>query len=138
MATDIRKANTMRLLREATSKLTRDVDWHIQRAFETTGCSCHPLRKEHEELVDECRRLEQELQNSETFKRRDAVWKEIHEIDRREHPGLDQMASMASPFFRVWLFERLSSEDAPDFSSPNKLAADYAEAWMGGWRPKGG
>jgi hypothetical protein len=79
-----------------------------------------------------------DLHNTETFKRRDALFKEILEIDRREHPGLDAQGRIAAPFFRLWLFERLTSEDAPDFSSAEKLAADYAQAWMGGWRPKGG
>jgi hypothetical protein len=138
MATDIRQANTMRMLREATSKLGRDLQYHVGRAFETMGCSCHPLRQEKEQLDDECRRLTEELHNSETFKRRDALFQEILEIDRKEHPSLDQQASVAGPFFRVWLFERLTSEDVLDLSSSERLAAAYAEAWLGGWRPKGG
>jgi hypothetical protein len=126
------------MLREAVSKCARDINWQIQRAFEEMGCTCHPLRKEKERLDAECRRLELELNNSETFQRRDEVRQEVQEIDRREHPGLDSQAQVASPFFRLWLFERLSSEDAPDLSSSQKLAASYAEAWLVGWRPKGG
>jgi hypothetical protein len=140
METDRRKANTLTLLREATSKLGRhyEIEHQINRAFEIAGCSCHPLRNQHEQLVDECRRLEQELHSSETFKRRDAVAQEIREIDAREHPGLDRQASLAGPFFRVWLFERLTSDTPVELISPEKLAANYAEAWLGGWRPKGG
>jgi hypothetical protein len=126
------------MLREAVSKCARDINWQLVRAFEEKGCSCHPLRKEHEQLVDECRHLEEELQNSETFKRRDALFEEIRKIDKAEHPDLNNQAQVASPFFRLWLFERLSSEDPLDMSSPQKLAASYAEAWFGGWRPKGG
>jgi hypothetical protein len=130
------------MLREATSKLGRDLQYHVGRAFEEMGCSCHPLRQEKKQLDDECRRLEMELQvelrNSEAFKRRDAVWQEIQETDRKEHPSLDEQARVAGPFFRVWLFERLINEDVLDLSSSEKLAASYAEAWLGGWRPKGG
>jgi hypothetical protein len=126
------------MLREATSKLGRDLQYQVGRAFETAGCSCHPLRQEKEQLDDECRRLELELHASETFKRRDAVWQEIREIDQKEHPSLDEQARVAGPFFRLWLFERLTSEDVLDLSSPEKLAASYAGAWLGGWRPKGG
>jgi hypothetical protein len=114
MATDIRKANTQRLLREAVTKLARDVDWHIQKAFETMGCSCHPLRKELEQLDAEYEDLQEELRNSELYKRREALSLEIRQVDAKEHPELDNLARMATPFFRVWLFERLSSEDAPD------------------------
>lgn len=136
MATDTRKANTQRLLREAVTRCGRDVDHLVNRAFEELGCSCHPLRKEWQQLVNECNRLEGELHHSELFKRRDAVYQEIQGIDRKEHPSLDGQARVASPFFRLWLFERLNSEDAPDLSSPEKLATGYAEAWLGGWRPK--
>lgn len=136
MAPDIQKANTQRLLREAVSRCGRDMEWHINKAFEELGCSCHPLRKEKAELDAECSRLEVELHNSETFKRRDVVYQEIREIDTREHPGLDRQAGVASPFFRLWLFERLSGDDMPDLGSPQKLAAQYARAWLDGWRPK--
>ena len=149
MATDTRKANTQNLLRQAVTSCARDIAFQITKAFEEMGCSCHPLRKEQEQLIDECRRLQQqvddecnrlkeELRSSETFKRRDAVSQEIQTIDRKEHPSLDTQARAASPFFRVWLYERLNSEDAPDLSSPENLATNYAEAWLGGWRPKGG
>lgn len=138
MATDLRKANTQRLLREAVSRCGRDMEWQVTRAFEEMGCSCHPLRREKKQLDAECHRLEEELHSSETFKRRDAVLQEIQKIDRKEHPDLDGQARVANPFFRLWLFERLTGEDLLDISSPEKLAANYAEAWLGGWRPKGG
>jgi hypothetical protein len=138
MGIDVRQANAMRMLREAASKLGRDLQYEVNRAFETVGCSCHPLRQEKKQLDDECLRLTEELHNSETFKRRDALFQEILEIDRKDHPSLDAQAGVAGPFFRVWFFERLTSEDVMDLNSPEKLAANYAEAWLGGWRPKGG
>jgi hypothetical protein len=130
----------MSLLREAVSKLGRHytVEHEINKAFETVGCSCHPLRQERERLDAECLRLEAELHKSAVFKQRDALHEEILAIDRREHPDLDAQGRMAYPFFRVWLFERITGEDMPDLSSPGKLAASFAEAWLGGWRPKGG
>jgi hypothetical protein len=85
---------------------------------------------------DECDRQLAELHRGEIFQEQRRLNEEIAEIDGREHPSLDLQARTAGPFFRVWLFERLTSENPPDLNNPQELATIYAKDWYAGWRPK--
>jgi hypothetical protein len=129
------------LVRESVSKVARNYNLENQfnRIMEKVGCSCQPLRAEMELLHDECDRLQKELRQTEPFLRLEALRMQIATTDAKEHGPLDRQAQLAFPFFRVWLFERLSDpEGSFELTTPEAAAQAYAEAWLGGWRPKGG
>ena len=129
------------LLKESIAKLARDrnMEWEFTRVVERVGCSCQPLRAERELLDDECDRLEEELRQTEPFKRREALRMQIATTDAKEHGPLDRQAQLAFPFFRVWLFEQLTDAAGSfELTTPEAATQAYAEAWLGGWRPKGG
>lgn len=125
------------LFRDAVRRLSNHIDWQLQRAFEETGCSCNPLRKELEEARAECQRLREESEASQPFQRLQELKDLIKTTDLKEHPGLDDQAKIAAPFFRVWLFETLHTGPELELASSQLLARTYAEAWHQGWRPKG-
>ena len=132
-----RVTNSMRILRESVNACARDMSFQLNRAFEEGGCSCSPLRKRLNQLNAECDRAIDQVHESEIFKEREALRQEIRDIDQKEHPGLDQISAIARPFFRVWLFERLTSAGCVAMESQENLAAEYVKAWFGGWRPHG-
>lgn len=131
----------MVLFRDAVRRLSNSMEWQITKAFEEGGCTCHPLRKERaaalEEYIQLKSELAQKLDESDVNRRLSELNKQIAETDRREHPQLDRQAEIASPFFRVWLFESLHAGVELDLSAPEPLAKAYAAAWFDGWRPQG-
>lgn len=139
MAIDTIKTNKRQLLRQAVVQCAREVQWELHRAFEQAGCTCTPLRAQLDKADAECQRQEEELRRLHPiFEMRERLRQEIAEVDGREHPALNYQSRVASPFFRVWLFECLVGESPPDIAHPKDLAAAYARAWFDGWRPKGG
>ena len=139
MAIDTNQTNNRQLLRQAVVECYRYVQYELHRAFEMMGCSCSPLRTQLTKAEDECTRQEAELRRlNPIFVMRDRLRQEIAEIDTKEHPGLNNLARVAGPFFRVWLFESLVGVNPPNIANPKDMAAQYAKAWLGGWRPKGG
>ena len=123
------------LLRQSITQVARAVEWQLNKAFEETGCSCHPLREELDRVRAQCEELLAEAVKHPAFERREQLQAEIAATDRREHPGLDKMASVAGPFFRVWLFQQIKEGHPPGLDNSESLAKAYALAWMGGWRP---
>ena len=136
MAIDTPQTNKRNLLRQAVVHCAREVQWELHKAFEQTGCSCQPLRKQLEALDAECNRLRDELESQPVFEQRKRLGLEIAYIDSREHPSLNALVRVAGPFFRVWLFEHLAGENPPDITNPKDLATQYASAWYAGWRPR--
>ena len=132
-----RVTNSMSILRESVNACARDMAFQLTRAFEESGCSCSPLRGRLKQLDAECDRVLAQVEESAVFQERAALRKDIAAIDRQEHPGLNRMANLARPFFRVWLFERLTSAGCVAMESQENLAAEYVQAWVGGWRPHG-
>ena len=140
MPTEPKERMRLGLLRDSIRRLLsgQHLDFAFNRVFQKAGCSCTPLRGELAVLEKECTRLEDELYHSEPFVRRGALRKEILEIDQREHGPLDRQSSLAFPFMRVWLFEQMTDTgEGFELTTPEAAAQAYAEAWLGGWRPKG-
>lgn len=113
----------------------------VQRAFEEAGCSCAPDREQLEGLEarynSERQRLLESLDKSELGRRIDELREKVKEIDRREHPSLDAEAMHAAPYLAVWLIDQVREGNATMLgSSDHDIASSYAEAWMGGWRPR--
>jgi hypothetical protein len=115
--------------------VAREIQWQLHRAFETVGCSCNPLRAEAERLDEEYEALREELDAGPISRRREELWRQVREIDAREHPDLNNQAVIAGPFLRLWLFDRIMAGDTPDLNNQAQLAKAYAEAWRDGWRP---
>lgn len=143
MATEPKQRMRITLIKEAIARLVSadyNLRFHFTRYFEEAGCSCSPLRRELETLHRLCAQLEDQmrehLRQTDPFKRREAIAQHIKDIDNREHASLDSRANLAFPFFRVWLFERLSDpEGSLNLTTPDAAAQSYAEAWLRGWRP---
>jgi hypothetical protein len=108
----------------------------IEKAFEALGCSCSTLRPELERLNRLCDQAEADMRASPLFTEAFNLREEISRIDRKEHPALDAAARAAIPFFKVWLFDRMSQAEAnPSSLAYEDVAAEFAQAWLDGWRP---
>jgi hypothetical protein len=83
----------------------------------------------------ECNRLKLELEQTAPFRRFEELRKMIAGIDAKEHPNLNQMAAQAAPFFRIWLFQRLTAGNAAELGNREGLSIAYALDWLNGWRP---
>jgi len=115
--------------------------YFIERAFEETGCSCGPHRRQLKELETqyhaEADRIMCELDNSELGREIEELRKTIAVIDHSEHSSLDAAARQAHPFLPVWMLDQVRQGNADVLGlSDQDIASSYAEAWYGGWRPK--
>lgn len=123
-------------IRSAITDYARQARYNLHRVFEEAGCSCQPLRQQLEELEQQCKAAEAELRASNPiFMQREILKAKIAEADLQDHPRLNQVSQVASPFFRVWLFDRLSNADPQEELTSQELALEYAQAWLAGWRP---
>ena len=115
--------------------------YFIERAFEETGCSCSPYRRQLEELETQYHaeqdRLMDELDRSDTAQEMRELRKTISGIDAKEHFSLDASARQAHPFLPLWMLDQVR-EGNPDILGlgDQDIARSYAEAWYGGWRPR--
>ncbi|MDZ4263792.1 MAG: hypothetical protein U1B30_15855 [Pseudomonadota bacterium] len=122
-------------LRQAINQLARESHWQLNRAFETQGCSCSPLRERQEELAKRYLAEKEEFEKSSpVYQEWHRVSREIAAVDQAEHPGLNAVAELAKPFFRVWVCEHL--DELTGETTCESLAKQYASAWYAGWRPK--
>lgn len=133
-ADQLPKQNTM-LLRQSVNKLAQEMEWDLRKAFERVTCSCHPLREEMEQVQSDCNGLRLELEQTPPFRRFTELKSKIAEIDAREHPDLNRTATQAVPFFRLWLFQRLTTGNAGELGDSGELSIAYARDWLNGWRP---
>ena len=130
--TDYRARQVQQAIKDYAASAGRE----IERAFETIGCSCSILRPELERLNQLCDQAELDLKTSPMFKKRDALKEEIYKMDKAEHTALDAGARAAIPFFKIWLFDRMSQADVDASSMVYKdIATEFAQAWLEGWRP---
>jgi len=80
--------------------------------------------------------VEDRLVVSEEWLEHEALIAQIRKIDKAEHGKLDEQADQGRAFLHLWLLERLE-DDAPwPIGSDDEVLRQYAEAWVGGWRPR--
>ena len=105
----------------------------LERAFESTGCSCSPYRRQLEELEiqyhAEQGRLMDELNKSDLAKKVRELKKTIADIDRTEHSSLDAAARQAYPYLPVWMLDQVR-EGSPGVLglSDRDITSSHADA----------
>lgn len=144
-----------RILFATVKQVSGNAVHQLQTAFQEYGCTCLPAREEMAGMKDsyneawrEVQKAQQQLdqaskeaqkQLSENFNetpmasRYLELQKTVRDIDRAEHPRLDQEARRAAPFFHNWLLSQVKRGDTGVLHDEPHQA--YVEAWYGGWRP---
>ncbi len=139
-AKDVLSSERERTLAMAVRRRASSV-YNIERAFEEIGCSCNPYRDRLKQLEDEYnaerQRLLDSLEHSELARELKNLRQKIAELDRKEHPYLDAQGRQAYYFLGVWMLDKVREGSGDILGlSDQEISRGYAQAWIGGWRPR--
>ena len=137
----------------------------LERAFEQATCRCSPIRRELDTLresrtaflrarmqafgermkAEYLKEFGREMRgfNDVEYYIRDILdvdpqiqdlETQVRDIDREDHPKAHVVLNAAHPFFRTWLVQMVVENQTLPTESV-KVAEQYAQAWLDGWRP---